>query len=126
MKSRKYASLLLLSILLVVGACSQAPSKSDIEETIVKYFTEKNYIVVELNISEITPIPLNERKYMGTPAYTVTLPTLILEMTEETGSPWNYKKGQKVSFSNAQISILQSTGHDKKWLISNISGVPIP
>jgi hypothetical protein len=125
-RRRKYALLPLIIILLLMSGCSPAPSKGEVEEVIVKHFETKKYKVVELSISDINPLPLSEKKYMGTPAYTVNVPTLILEMTEETGAPWNYRKGQKVFFKHVQISIQQSTGQNKKWLISNISGVSVP
>lgn len=125
-RRKKYALLPLIIILLLVSGCSPAPSKSEVNDVIVTYFETKHYRVVELGISHINPIPLSKQKYMGTPAYTIDVPTIILEMTEDTGAPWNYIKGQKISFKNAQISIRQSTGQNKKWLIANISGVSVP
>jgi len=125
-KKRKYYLLPPIIILFLMSGCFPVPSKSEVEEVIVKHFETKHYKVVELSISNINPLPLSEKKYMGTPAYTVNVPTLILEMTEDTGAPWNYRKGQKVSFNNVQISIQQSTGQNKKWLIKNISGVSVP
>ncbi len=127
MKStKKYALLSLIIVLFLMNACSPAPSKGEVEEVIVKHFETKKYKIVGLSISDINPIPVSEKKYMGTPGYTVNVPTLILEMTEDTGAPWNYRKGQKVSFNNARISIQQSTGQNKKWLIAYITGVSVP
>ena len=123
---KQYILLPLVLIPLLTGGCAPSPSKGEIEEVIVKYFEIKQYKVAELSIGTIDPIPAGKLQYMGTPGYTVNVTTLILEIPEDTGAPWNYRKGQKVSFNNVQISIQQSTGQNKKWLIKNISGVSVP
>jgi len=116
----------LMIIPLFTGGCAPSPSKGEIEETIVKYFEIKQYKVAGLSIGNIDPIPVSKQQYMGTPGYTVNVTTLILEIPEDTGAPWNYRKGQRVSFNNIQITFRQSIGQDKKWLIVHISGVPVP
>ena len=127
MKGAKHCILLpLMIILFLTGGCAPSPSKGEIEEAIVKYFELKQYKVAELSIGNIDPIPVSKQQYMGTPGYTVNVTTLILEIPEDTGAPWNYRKGQRVSFNNIQITLRQSTGQDKKWLIVNISGVSAP
>jgi len=122
----QYILLPLMIILLLTGGCAPSPSKGEIEETIVKYFEIKQYKVAELSIGNIDPVPVSKQQYMGTPGYTVNVTTLILEIPEDTGAPWNYRKGQRVSFKNIQMTIRQSSGQNKKWLIVNISGVPVP
>ena len=94
-------------ILLLTGGCAPSPSKSEIEETIVKYFEIKQYKVAGLSIGNIDPIPVSKQQYMGTPGYTVNVTTLILEIPEDTGAPWNYRKGQRVSSDNIQITFRQ-------------------
>jgi len=123
---KQYILLPLMIILLLTGGCAPSPSKGEIEETIVKYFEIKQYKVAELSIGNIDPIPVSKQQYMGTPGYTVNVTTLILEIPEDTGAPWNYRKGQRGSFNNIQITLRQSSGQDKKWLIVHISGVPVP
>lgn len=127
MKVVKHCILLpLMIILLLMSGCAPPPSKGEIEEVIVKYFEIKQFKVAELSIGTIDPIPAGKLHYMGTPGYTVNVNTLILEIPEDTGAPGNYRKGQRVSFKNIQITIRQSTGQNKKWLIVNISGVSVP
>jgi len=122
----QYILLPLMIILLLTGGCAPSPSKGEIEETIVKYFEIKQYKVAELSIGNIDPVSVSKQQYMGTPGYTINVTTLVLEIPEDTGAPWNYRKGQRVSFKNIQITIRQSSGQNKKWLIVNISGVPVP
>ena len=113
-------------ILLLISGCVPSPSKGEIEEAIVKHFEVKKYEVVQLSIGNIDPIPASKKQYMGTPGYTVNVTNIMLEMPEDTGAPWNYRKGQKVSFNNAEIIIRQKTGQNNHWLIAHISGIPVP
>lgn len=122
----RYILFQLIVILQLLGGCTPAPSRGEIEELIVRHFEIKHYKVEELKTGSINPIPENKKQYMGTPGYIVDVTSLILEIPEDSGPPWNYKKGQKVSFNNSQITVRQGTGQDKKWIIAHISGVPVP
>lgn len=123
---KAYILFQLIVILQLLSGCTPAPSKGEVEELIVRHFEIKHYKVEELKIGAINPIPENKKQYMGTPGYIVDVTSLILEIPEDSGAPWNYKKGQKVSFNNSQITVRQGTGQDKKWIIAHISGVPVP
>jgi len=123
---KRYILFNLIFILLLLSGCTPAPSKGEIEELIVRHFEIKHYKVEELRIGAINPIPDNKKRYMGTPGFTVNVTSLILEIPEDTGAPWNYKKGQKVSFNDSQITVRQGTGQDKKWVIAHISGILVP
>jgi len=62
---------------------------------------------------------------MGTKGYLVEIKSITLEATENIGLPVQYKKGEKLTFNNAAITIREK--HDKRgeWIISNISGIAI-
>ncbi|RJQ49434.1 MAG: hypothetical protein C4538_02185 [Nitrospiraceae bacterium] len=109
--------------LFTVSGCSAPPDKTEVEETIVKYFEVKGNKVVELNIGSIKSIEISEKTYMGTPGYMVDIPLITLQPVENVGDVWNYKEGEKTTFQNARIMIQQSTGPDKRWIISYISGI---
>lgn len=118
---------LLLSIifLLFIG-CTAEISKREAEEVIIRYYEAKGYKVTQLNIGVINPAPLNEKKYMGTPGYMVTVLSLTLQSAEPMGNIENYREEEKATFRNVRILIQQSTGPAKEWIIANMSGITIP
>lgn len=107
----------------ILAGCTVKPDQKVVKDAIVRYFQERHYMVIEMNISEISSIPVKSRVYMGPEGYTVNIGSITLEATEDTGPPLNYKKGQLFTFSNATINI--RAGEKGKWLVSHISGITV-
>jgi len=101
------------------------PSKNAAKEVITKYFEAKRYKVVEIEIGNIKPIPINEQRYMGTKGYLIDVKVITLEATEDIGSPVIYKKGEKLTFNNGRITIREKSDKKGDWIISNIFGIAI-
>jgi hypothetical protein len=117
----------LLTVILIfsLSACSLPPSKDTAKDVIIKYFEDRKYRIADIDINDIKPIPMSEQRYMGTKGYLVEIKSITLEATENIGLPVQYKKGEKLTFNNAAITIREK--HDKRgeWIISNISGIAI-
>ncbi len=120
-----FSQLFVITILLFIIGCSVPPPRSAVEETIVKYLEEKGYKVSEIIIGNIRPTPPGEKQYMGTEGYTVHVSSLTLEFTRDIGEPWNYKRGWHITFDNASVRIKKSTAQKDKWVITDISGIPL-
>lgn len=114
------------AILITVSGCSAPPNKREVEETIIKHFEAKGYKVAELKVGSIKSLDISEKTYMGTPGYMVDIPLITLFPVENIGDIWNYKEGEKVTFRDARIMIQESTGPDREWTISYISGISAP
>jgi hypothetical protein len=127
MKTRDDILLFLTSVLAVsfvlLPGCAVKPDKKVVKETIVRYFQGKHYEVVEMEIAEISSIPLKSRVYMGPEGYTVRLRSLTLEATEDSGPPLNYRKGQLLTFGHALVHI--RAGEKGRWFVSGISGITV-
>ncbi len=108
------------------AGCSVPPSESIVEGVIIKHFESKQYKVMAIEIGDIKPIPLSEKRYMGVEGYLVDIPSLTLEAGEDSGEPWMYKKGQQLKFTNASIRIKKGDGQNQEWLIASMSGIPVP
>jgi hypothetical protein len=122
-----FVSLLLLTVCsYFLYGCTAAPSENLVKRLITKYFEDKIYRVVKIDIGEIRTMPMGDKQYMGTPGYDVDVTAISLEVLEDTGEPWSYKKGQKIMFSNASIRIKQRSVHDKDWIIAKIQGIAVP
>jgi hypothetical protein len=96
-----------------------------VKEVIIKYFEVRKYRIADMDIGEIKPIPISERRYMGTKGYLVEIKSITLETAENIGLPVQNKKGEKLTFSNATITIRETSDKKGEWIISNISGIPI-
>jgi hypothetical protein len=116
----------IIIILSVFIGCSPPPSKSTVEEIVEKYFETRKYNVITLETGDIKPVPISQQQYMGTKGYMVHIPRLTLEVTEDSGAPWRYKKGQRLSFDNVSIRIRKSDNQERAWLITNIAGISVP
>jgi hypothetical protein len=121
-----FSILLLTAFSPFLSGCSATPSENSVKQLIIKYFEDKIYRVIKIDIGEIRTMPMGEKQYMGTPGYDVDVKAISLEVLKDTGEPWSYKKGQKIMFSNASIRIKQRTVHDKDWIIVNIKGIAVP
>ena len=91
----------------------------------MKYFEDRKYRIVDIDINDIKPIPMSEQRYMGTKGYLVEIKSITLEATENIGLPVQYKKGEKLTFNNAVITIREKSDKKGEWIISNISGIAI-
>ena len=117
----------LLTVILIfsLSACSLPPSKDTVRDTITQYFEFKKFKVTDIQIGDIKPIPMSEQRYMGTKGYLVEIKSITLEATENIGLPVQYKKGEKLTFNNAAITIREKSDKRGEWIISNISGIAI-
>lgn len=117
----------LLAILIIAfSGCMVTPSSETASQTIRQYFTDRQYSVISLEIGEIASIPLKEKTYMGLPTYTVQIKSIILEVTEDIGEPWNYHKGERLTFENAVIHLREPSRSGGNWIIAGLSGIPVP
>jgi len=117
--------LLLVLFVFLEAGCTTTPTTGTVTSAIINYFEEKNYRVIELDISDIQPVPLREKIYMGTEGYIVGVQSITLEVLENIGEPWSYRKGQRLTFRNGAIQIKEQRGRKGTWVISNISGIPV-
>jgi hypothetical protein len=116
------AVVLAVSFFLLAG-CAAKPDERVVKDTISRYFQEKHYKIVKMDIASISSIPLKSRVYMGPEGYIVHVGSITLEATEESGPPLNYRKGQRITFSNALIHI--RAAEKGGWQVSNISGITV-
>jgi hypothetical protein len=107
----------------ILTGCAAKPDEKVVQDTVIRYFQEKHYKVVEMDIASISSIPLKSKVYMGPEGYIVHVRTLTLEATENSGPPLNYRKGQRITFNNALIHI--RAGERGGWQVSNISGITV-
>ncbi|MEW6602832.1 MAG: hypothetical protein AB1499_17805 [Nitrospirota bacterium] len=118
-------SLIIMGAMLLLIGCSVPPPKSSIEKVIVSHFESGPYKVIDIAIGDISPIPAKEKQYMGTEGYVVNIPAITLEFTRDIGPPWNYKKGNYMTFNEGTIRIKKNAGKQEEWLIVDITGIPV-
>jgi len=104
-------------------ACSVAPSQETVSSVIRSYFEERKYKIVELQLGKISPVPLSQKTYMGTQGHDVEIMRITLEVREDN---WEYRKGEKLSFTNASIRIREKVDKKGEWIVVNISGIQVP
>jgi len=115
----------LLNIVLLLTACTPVPTKQEVTDMIVKYFNGRGYAVPNIEISELTSIPLGEKTYMGRKAYTVGIRSITLLPKEDIGPPWNYRKGEQLNFKDAIMRLKEGTRKDGTWGVEVVSGIPV-
>lgn len=124
---RRVAAFSLSGLLAAVFlGCVVAPSSDTITETFRIHFAERQYRVISLEIGEIASIPLKEKTYMGRPTYTVQIKSVVMEVPEDIGEPWNYHKGERLTFENAVIHLREPSRSGGNWIIAGLSGIPVP
>jgi hypothetical protein len=127
---KRYASpvmiFLALVLVFITAGCKVAPKKEALQDIITQYFEARKYRVLELNITDIQPLHLREKTYMGTDAYTVIIHSITLAITENSGPPWFYRTGQEVTFRDAAITIKEGRGKRGTWIIHDITGIAVP
>jgi hypothetical protein len=119
---RLVVSVILAASFLLAG-CAAKPDERVVKDTISRYFQEKHYKIVEMDIASVSSIPLKSRVYMGPEGYIVHVRSITLEAAEDSGPPLNYRKGQRITFNNALIHI--RAGQKAGWEVSNISGITV-
>jgi hypothetical protein len=107
----------------LLSGCTVKPDEGTVKDTVSRYFLEKHYKVVRIDIGAVSSIPLKSRVYMGPEGYIIHVRSITLEATEDSGPPLNYKKGQRLTFNNALVHI--RAGEKGIWLVSNISGITV-
>jgi len=101
-------------------ACSVDPEKNIVKDAIIKHFESRGYRVVEIEIQKVEQFPLGKREYMAPKKYTVQIPLIKLNESEERKG-----KGQSLlTFRNASITI-RSTEKYEVWMVDNIEGIPL-
>ncbi len=110
------------ALLSLAVSCRPAPSRDDVDRCIRQHFLSRHYQVEALELGEIESVPLAEKRYMGTPGHHVQVKRIVLTALRETP---DLRRGQQVTFRDAVISIRESTGPGG-WIISGISGIPLP
>jgi len=113
--------ILLLSLYLI--SCSVAPSSDVVQDTIRKFFEDRKCRVIELQIGSISPLPLNQKTYMGTAAHVVEIRKITLEISEDLRE---YRNGDLLTFANGSISIREKVDAKNQWIVANISGIRVP
>lgn len=109
--------------LCLLSGCTAKPGEGVVKQMITRYFRKRHYDVIEIDIAEISSIPLKDRVYMGPEGYIVKLRSIIMEVLQDSGPPLDYRKGQLLTFQHARIRIVaEGKG---KWMISGVSGMRV-
>ena len=109
----------LISIFLLLG-CNASPPHNEIKNEIIKHFEERHYKVIDIDISAIESTPQQEKIYMGTEGYVVKIKSITLEPKQPEDT-----KGQRSIYEKGTIRIRKSTDQSQKWIIADISGIPV-
>jgi hypothetical protein len=109
--------------LFLLSGCAVNPDHGAVKDSIARYFQERKYKVVSIEIGEVTSTPLRSKVYMGTEGYIVEVNSITLEVTEDSGPPAYYKRGERLTFRNAAVQI--RAGDGGRWTVSHISGIPV-
>ncbi len=111
--------------LFLSSSCAMPPSKDTVRDVVTQYYQAKKFNVIDIDISDIKPLPVGEQRYMGTKAYLVEIKSITFEAIDDIGSPVQYKKGDKLTFQNGLITIREKQDKKGELIISNISGIAI-
>lgn len=112
-------------VALIIAGCAAPPTEGTVREAITRYFEAKNYRVVELDIGNVESGPLGEKTYMAPEGYLIELRKITLEVTEDIGEPWNYRKGQVFTFTDASVRIRREKNAQEVWIVGTVSGIPV-
>jgi hypothetical protein len=108
-----------------VSGCNPPPPEKIIRDTIIAYFEENHYRVIEMRMGEVSPISMGQKRYMGTEGYTVAISAITLEAARDKGEPVHLKKGDRLSFRNGVVQVREKAGEKGTWIVANISGIPV-
>ncbi len=99
----------------MLASCSAPPpSQAEVKDAIIRSFEERGYRVVSLELGGFAPQKLKEKVYMGAPAYTVEVKSIVLQ------SP---VRGS-LEFHNGSIQIVEKTDK-RRWEVSRITDIPV-
>jgi hypothetical protein len=91
--------------------CNASLPEDEIRNEIIKYFEDRNYKVIDIDISAIESIPQHEKIYMGKEGYIVKLKSITLEAQNPEDT-----KGPRLIYDNGTIRIRKSTDRLQKGL----------
>lgn len=109
---------------LFFAGCRAAPSQGTVEAVIREHFEARHYRVVDIELGGVSEIPLGEKTYMGARGYVASIRRITLEAAGSAGSA--YKAGERVTFQNATVRITEEAGHKGGWIVSMVTGIPVP
>ena len=121
--ARASSSVIVLCLCALLG-CSVPPSEKTVSKSITDYFEHNGYKVLNLKIGKIEGMPLSAKTYMGTPGYGVDIISITLEPQEDKGA--DVKKGREITFSNANVRVIQDRTNKDEWHVTIISGISLP
>jgi hypothetical protein len=121
-----FLQFLFVVIVLLLSGCRPHPSIQTVSNLVIHHFETEKYHVIALEVGDITSLSPGEKTYMGTPGYLVDIRSITLEMRKDIGSPVRYRQGQQVTFRNAEMKIKEQPGQTRNWIITGISGIPVP
>ena len=113
-------------VIILLSGCKPAPSVQIVKDLVVRHFETEKYHVIEVHIGDVKSLSPGEKTYMGTPGYLVDITSITLEIKQDIGVPVQYKKGQLATFTNCRMRIKEQPGQIEKWIITEISGIPVP
>lgn len=113
-----------LSLAFLFTGCAETPEEPVIRDVITRHFTEKGYRVITLDIGSITPLEEGSKRYMGSESCRAEIVTLRLQIQEDTGTPWNYRKGQIVTAEKASVMLIRNR-ESGRWSVHTVTGVPV-
>lgn len=113
-----------LSLAVLFSGCAETPEEPVIRDVITRHFTEKGYRVITLDIGRITPLEEGSKRYMGSESCRAEIVTLRLQIQEDTGGPWNYRKGQIVTSEKASVMLIRNR-ESRRWTVHTVAGVPV-
>jgi hypothetical protein len=108
----------------VLSGCHTASPENEIKSEIIKYFEAKHYKVINIKIGTIESIMQHEKVYMGTEGYIVKLKSLTLETTRQ-NPHFEDTRGLELVYKNGIIRIKISTNESQKWIITDVSNIPV-
>lgn len=116
---------ILAVLLLLVLGCTVRPSEETVRDLVVRYFEGKGYRVVMIDIGGIEGGAMGEKVYMSPRGYEAAIRLITLQVVEDVGPPWNYKRGQTLTFRNGTIRFREKQGVASGWEISGIQGITV-
>lgn len=122
----RFMRLLAVLCMIFPAGCRPAPAADLVHGLVTQHFETEKYHVSALEIGEISSLSPGEKTYMGTPGYLIEIKTITLEIRQDIGRPVLYRKGQQVTFRDARMNIREHPGGQNAWIITGISGIPVP
>jgi hypothetical protein len=113
-----------LSLALLFSGCAETPEEPVIRDVVTRHFTEKGYRVITLDVGSIVPLEEGSKRYMGSESCRAEIVTLRLQIQEDTGGPWNYRKGEIVTAEKASVMLIRNR-ESGRWSVHTLTGVPV-